>query len=313
MSISSVKDSIVITATLAPIFKDSIFKNQAILKNLVYSDGTPYSQVSDNPATTKSNDSTVIKAPLLVKFSRDTVSLCATGSIGIKPAAQGRELKYAWNTKATTKEIQVSEPGTYIVTVTTDCFLAIDTQYVIKKPLKVNIGEDVTVFPGDSVPYLPDYQYYNRITKKEWTASAGAKLKCKNCFNNVAKAYGELTTVKLRLTDELGCVAEDEAQIFVRRNIYIPNSFSPNDDGINDRFFINTEKNAKIILFEIYNRWGDLVYKTDNQCFTNDYDCAWDGTYKNVAQKSDTFTYRAVIDFGDEIPFSYKGDLQIIK
>ncbi len=313
MTITSVKDSIVITASLAPVFKDSIFKNQAILKNLTYPDGGLYDQVSDNPATIKSNDSTVIKAPLLVKFNRDTVSVCETGDIVLKPNAQGRELQYLWNNNATAKEIRINQPGLYIVTVTTECFLSIDSQVVIKKPLRVNIGDDVTVFPGDSVPYTPDYQYFNPIIKKEWTVSAGAKIKCKNCINNLARPFGEETTVKLRLQDEQGCIAEDEAKIRVRRNIYIPNAFSPNDDGINDRFFINTEKDAKIVLLDIYNRWGDLVYHTENQCFTNHYECAWDGTFKGVAQKSDAFTYRAVIDFGDGILFSYKGGIDLVK
>ncbi len=313
IKIPATKDSIVITATLAPVFKDSIFKNQAILKNLKYSDGTPYSQVSDNPATIKSNDSTIIKAPLLVKFGRDTVSLCETGEIKLKPNAKGRELQYLWSTKATTKELNVSQSGLYIVTVTTDCFLAIDSQVVIKRPLRVNIGEDKTVFPGDTIPYFPDYQYYNPIIKKEWSVTSGAKIKCKNCFNNLVQPYGELTTVKLRLEDELGCVAEDAADIRVRRNIYIPNSFSPNDDGYNDYFYVNTEKDAKIITFEIYNRLGDLVYKPDNQCVTNSIDCSWDGTYRGLAQNAGTFTYHAVIDFGDGIAFKYKGDLMLVR
>jgi gliding motility-associated-like protein len=295
------------------VFKDSIFKNQAILKNLKYSDGTTYSQVSDNPATIKSNDSTIVKAPLLLKFGRDTVSLCETGEIKLKPNAQGRELQYLWSTKATTKELNVSQPGLYIVTVTTECFLAIDSQFVIKRPLRVNIGEDKIVFPGDSVLYLPDYQYYNPIIKKEWSATSGAKIKCKNCFNNSVRPYGELTTVKFRLEDEQGCIAEDAADIRVRRNIYIPNSFSPNDDGINDDFYINTEKDAKIIVFEIYNRFGDLIYHTDNQCVTNSIDCSWDGTYKKVAQNAGAFTYRAVIDFGDGIEFKYQGDVMLMR
>jgi gliding motility-associated-like protein len=107
------------------------------------------------------------------------------------------------------------------------------------------------------------------------------------------------------------CVAEDDAAIFVKRNIYFPNAFSPNDDGINDRFIVFTEKKAKIALFQIFNRWGDLVYQTEKQCFTNDYDCAWDGTYRGFSQKVGLFTYRVLIDFGDGNLEEYKGDLQL--
>ena len=313
MTIPAPKDSIVIISTLSAFYKDSIFKNQAILKNLTYPDGTLYSQVSDNPATIKSNDSTLIKAPLSIKFKQDTVSFCENGEIVLKPTTQGKNIQYQWSNNATSSQLKVNQVGLYIVRVTADCFTAIDSQVVIQKPLKVNIGDDVTVFPGDTVPYQPVYQYYNPIIKKEWTATVGAKLKCKNCINNSVRPYGDLTTVKLRLEDELGCVAEDEANIYVRRNIYIPNSFTPNDDGVNDDFFINTEQDAKIIRFDIFNRFGDLVFSAPKNCMTNNFECGWDGKFRGILQKSDVFTYRAVIDFGDGIEFDYKGDLMLFK
>lgn len=311
LTIPEIKDSIVITATLAPVFKDSVFKNQAILKNLKYIDGTIYTQVSDNPFTIKSNDSTVIKAPLRLRFNRDTVSLCENGAIVLKPSAIGKGLQYLWNNGATSDKISIEKEGLYVVTVTSDCFNAIDSQWVIDKPLTLKIGEDAIIFPGDSVFHFAKYTFYNPIVKKEWLATNGTKLKCQNCFNNVAIAFKDQSNVKLRLVDEMGCVAEDDANIFVKRNIYFPNAFSPNDDGLNDRFIIFTEKKAKIALLQIFNRWGDLVYQSENECFTNDYDCAWDGTYRGYLQKIGVFTYRALIDFGDAVLYEYKGDLQL--
>jgi len=53
--------------------------------------------------------------------------------------------------------------------------------------------------------------------------------------------------------------------------LFIPEGFSPNGDGINDRFVIQNPTDATISL-EVYNRWGHLVYKNDN--YQND----WDGT-----------------------------------
>ncbi|MEA3494747.1 MAG: PKD domain-containing protein, partial [Bacteroidota bacterium] len=56
-------------------------------------------------------------------------------------------------------------------------------------------------------------------------------------------------------------------------NLYIPNSFTPNGDGLNDEFIV---KGTYILDFQmqIYNRWGELVFET------NDYKKGWDGKYK---------------------------------
>jgi gliding motility-associated-like protein len=313
MKIPARKDSIVIVATLTPTFQDSVFKNQAILKNLKHPDGSLYSQVSDNPLTLQSNDSTVLKAPIFVRFSKDTVSICKDSAITLKPiTVTDQAFRYQWSGDATSPSIKVKTPGLYLVSVTTDCFMAIDSQWVIDRPLQLTIGDDVTVFAGDSIFYQPDYQHFNPIIKNEWTISESGKLKCVNCYDNVVKPFKDPTVVKFKMTDALGCVAEDEARIAVKRNFYVPNSFSPNDDGINDRFFPVSERDVRLVSFEIYNRYGDLVYKGDN-CRANDYDCAWDGRYQGFAQKSDIFTYRIEVDFGDGELFLYAGDIAIVK
>jgi gliding motility-associated-like protein len=280
MNIPSVKDSIVIIAALAENYKDSLYKNQALLKNLVYPDGTLYAQVSDNPYTIKSNDSTSVNAPINLQFDRDTVSICQNGEIKLKPRTQGANLQYKWNTGALSSALAVDKPGNYRVTVTSECFSKVDSILVIDSPLTVNIGPDLAILPGDSILFKPEYQSYNPIKSSNWTANSGALLACKNCFNNVVRIRADATTVKIKLTDEQGCIAEDEVLINTRRKIYIPNAFSPNDDGYNDYFFINTEYEATLVQFEIYNRWGDKIFESRDLCKSNSQSCSWDGKFK---------------------------------
>jgi gliding motility-associated-like protein len=70
--------------------------------------------------------------------------------------------------------------------------------------------------------------------------------------------------------------------------IFMPTSFSPNDDGVNDTFkpFIGCD-DAEIIeqKLTIYNRWGSPIFQT------TDLKGAWDGTVKNVAAQNDTFVW----------------------
>jgi gliding motility-associated-like protein len=80
--------------------------------------------------------------------------------------------------------------------------------------------------------------------------------------------------------DYRGCKGKDEAQVDDRCNlrVFIPNAFTPNGDGLNDRLHIYVE-HATGFETSIYNAWGELVFKGDAAH-------EWDGTYKgnNVPQ-----------------------------
>lgn len=65
-------------------------------------------------------------------------------------------------------------------------------------------------------------------------------------------------------------------------NIYMPNAFSPNDDGVNDLLVPLFTDNVVILDFKIFNRWGELVYSGTT---------GWDGYYKGAKQKPDAYVY----------------------
>lgn len=69
-------------------------------------------------------------------------------------------------------------------------------------------------------------------------------------------------------------------------NVYIPNVFSPNGDGVNDIFKVET---GDIILedftLRVFNRWGTLLYETD------DFTKGWDGKFQNEYLAPDVFVY----------------------
>ncbi len=67
--------------------------------------------------------------------------------------------------------------------------------------------------------------------------------------------------------------------------VIIPNAFSPNGDGIND-FFMVGGSGFDLIALKIYNRYGELMYETNNLA-----DMGWDGFYKNTPQELGVYTY----------------------
>jgi gliding motility-associated-like protein len=68
---------------------------------------------------------------------------------------------------------------------------------------------------------------------------------------------------------------------------YAPNSFSPNNDGINDVFklFFTYVKDFRI---EIFNRWGELVFVSE------DPEKGWEGTFRGKRAPSDVYVWKAV-------------------
>ncbi|WNJ20622.1 PKD domain-containing protein [Pontibacter sp. G13] len=100
--------------------------------------------------------------------------------------------------------------------------------------------------------------------------------------------------IMLEVTTEAGCVVDLMSQIEVTRlmNVLLPNAFSPNEDDVNDYFFLRSNLMEQIHI-EIYDRWGQLVFVSDNPDFQ------WDGTKMGGGQLPEgVYVYRVEgVDF----------------
>lgn len=155
------------------------------------------------------------------------------------------------------------------------------------KPTGVN---DTTIFLGESVPIELKSTCANGFS---WTPSS-----------NVADpdqptptiTPSETTTYTLEMTDAENCTATDSIRIIVvDKNtiecgaILLPSAFTPNGDGPreNDHFGIsNIFAVGELLSFEIYDRWGNLVFTT------NDVRGKWDGTYNGLPVNPGVFLYK---------------------
>lgn len=86
--------------------------------------------------------------------------------------------------------------------------------------------------------------------------------------------------------NSFGCKVSDDICIDIIREFsaYIPNSFTPNNDGINDVFLVYGE-NILQVSMEIYDRWGARIF------YSEDYTVGWDGRYKNEWCPAGVYTY----------------------
>lgn len=86
----------------------------------------------------------------------------------------------------------------------------------------------------------------------------------------------------------------------------VPNAFTPNGDGVNDRIYVRGFGIAKMV-WRIYNRWGVLVYVGTYK------DEGWDGTYKGVLQPQEVYHYTLLVEFADGTKATKKGDITLLR
>lgn len=117
--------------------------------------------------------------------------------------------------------------------------------------------------------------------------------------------------VKLVVENDGGCLDSIILDVEIKNplNIFVPNSFSPNGDGYNDKFFV-TLTNEEIIDYElrIFDRWGNLIY------YSNKISDQWDGTHENEKVPSGVYTYQIRHkEEGKRKPTKVSGHVNVIR
>jgi len=205
--------------------------------------------------------------------------------------------------------------GKYTITIKDSIGCLSNTYMTLNQPEKliVDAGKDTTIELGFGTILVANYIPRDREVTYKWSPIEFI-TKCSDCKRTEVMPYNA-TYFKILLKDENGCVAIDSVLVNVekKRSIYIPNAFSPNYDGWNDKFTAFSNQAAKSIqLMRVYNRWGGLVYETRNIPL-NDDKFGWDGFFNGKELPPDVFTYYMEIEFVDGVILPYKGDITIIK
>jgi gliding motility-associated-like protein len=102
------------------------------------------------------------------------------------------------------------------------------------------------------------------------------------------------------------------------RNVYIPNAFTPDGDGINDEFRVFACKGVRRVnSAQVFDRWGNKVF--DNGTGTgiapdcNGGTILWDGTQGGNRLNQGVYVYVVEVEFLDNIKLVYRGDIKIIR
>jgi gliding motility-associated-like protein len=209
-------------------------------------------------------------------------------------------------------EVEPGLPGRLKIQDAKGCEISEDFLIPAKQEMYLDLGESFTIKYGEEVKIDPDIFPLNNVSL-QWSPSEG--LSCDNCPRPVAKPL-ESTTYRLQMVDSSGCVLEDNLTIGVQisRDIYIPTAFSPNQDGINDIFvpFTGFEVTG-IQSFQVFDRWGGLIYTSEKNLLPGDPGLGWDGTAKGKALSSGTYLYSMNVEFIDGEVVLFSGEVNLLR
>ena len=139
-------------------------------------------------------------------------------------------------------------------------------------------------------------------------------LFCIDCLTPiVSPSYQSTFFVTVNSIDN--CIAKDSitVNVLIKRDVYIPNAFSPNGDGINDHFIIHAGSEAlSVQTLKIYSRWGDKIFEQHN-FMPNSTNFGWDGTFKNQILDNGVYLWVVNISFIDGKALTFSGNVTLIR
>ena len=239
-----------------------------------------------------------------------TVNLLATGANN-----------YIWNNANTLNNINIANPTAAPIVTTNyrvigfdgyNCFA--DTAFVLVEVGKiptVRLGADATLAAGTL------FTLNTTITNgpiAQWSWTPTANLSCTNCPAPIA-TIKKAITYTVKVTTHFGCTASDAIGIKTfceSTQVFIPNAFTPDNDGLNDILMVRGKGIANVKYFRIFNRWGELIFEKNNFA-ANDVRFAWDGKIRGVVGPPDVFVYMAEVICESGESYLYKGNTSSIK
>jgi len=173
---------------------------------------------------------------------------------------------------------------------------------IADKQIDLNVGSSVQLMMKSSAD----------VTQWRWSPSTF--LSDPTAQNPIAKPKESITYTCVA-SNNGSCFARDQISINVmcnQANMFVPNTFSPNGDGMNDRFYPRGQGVFNIKSLRIFNRWGQLVFEKNNFLPNVESD-GWDGTFKGQSVPSDAYVYMIEITCDNNAVVPFKGNVTLLR
>lgn len=167
---------------------------------------------------------------------------------------------------------------------------------------------DTTIFAGE-----PANLYSEAGGDYLWTPPT--QVICTTCPSTNAYPLESITYTIISVNSN-GCIANDYMIVEVLPNpgnvVFIPNTFTPNGDNLNDYFFAYGYNLSTIKSFRVFDRWGSMIYIGEYLIEGNET-AGWDGTYNGKELNQGVYAYIMELIFENGITTTYSGNVTLIK
>lgn len=271
-----------------------------------------------NCTTSASRDIFVLQIPNAIFELKDNA--CAGQKLELKPYWDYTNItNYVWSfdngiiadtTKYNTYNIYWANPGeknvALITTGRNGCIAK--RSHIIqvhdKPSAKINMVNPAELCAGDIIPVSTEY---NSAYAYQW--SPVKNFPDADNSSEVMAIIPKAGVLGVVVTDSWGCEGADSVYVNTKSccEVYLPDAFTPNNDGRNDRFRIITSGHHTILAYVIRNRWGQEIFRTGN------IGEGWDGTFKGTPQDPGIYHYYIKYRCADNNVIERKGEFALIR
>lgn len=294
-----------IKLTVSPSYYSYLWSNAIATQSVWVKTGGNYTvTVSDSNLCKSTNTVNIVQknGPLLQTTTENEICNRSNGSATVSASGGSGNYTYLWNNGSQMSQIINLNSGNYSVAVS-DSFCVSKTNVVVYETpgpdANFSVDKDIQIYNGEAVIFNFHDLSAGNIINWQWNFSDNSPY---GITANIIHAYNSVGNylVTLTVTDNNACIDSFSKLVIVRDlfTFYIPNSFTPNGDGVNDIF---TPKGTNIdpTAFEmyIYDRWGQMIFSTRNWLGTSSD--GWDGTVRGSGNESKivngVFVYKILV------------------
>lgn len=254
--------------------------------------GMYWLEITDTISTCKQYDTIFLAIQPMpeVSLGNDT-AICSNEVIAFTPGPG--YAKYTWQDGSTSPAISVFKTGLYWVIVEdhVGCLGRDSVNLLVHQVPDVDFERDtvylcqvtsITLDAGPIDPYM-EYIWQDGSQTRYYTVT----------LPGVYHAWAGIP----------GCADMDTIVILTCTDFWVPNAFTPNGDGINDKFKVFTSGDEDILKYSlyIYNRWGELVF------FSEDVSEGWDGTFNGKPCPQGSYNYVLIFEAAGNVLLEREG------
>jgi gliding motility-associated-like protein len=180
-------------------------------------------------------------------------------------------------------------------------------------PVNVSLGDNQVIDFGDTTTLLAVVNVpFTMLQTIQWNGIDS--LPCPNCLEQIIVPF-ITTSYEIEVMNDDGCSDKDDVIVTVNKNedIFVPNIFSPNGDGINDEILVYAGSYVRTIReFSIFDRWGNNVFSA-NDFTPHPSQPHWNGNFKGKSMNPGVYAYHLIAELYDYRQVVRYGDITLVR